>query len=71
MSKRITLTGIVLSAISLSSLAVSHAAEPETAEPLRLPDDTMGARMEAGVLGATVLSTSEMGRLGLKRDADH
>jgi len=27
--------------------------------------------MEAGVLGAAVLPTSEMGRLGLKRDADH
>ena len=39
--------------------------------PQRLPDDTMGARMEAGVLGAAVLPTSEMGRLGLKRDADH
>ena len=39
--------------------------------PQRLPDDTMGARMEAGVLGAAVLPTSEMVRLGLKRDADH
>ncbi|MEP4378540.1 MAG: hypothetical protein ABJ215_05870 [Alphaproteobacteria bacterium] len=39
--------------------------------PLRLPDDTMGARMEAGVLGAAVLPTTEIGRLGLKRDADH
>jgi len=39
--------------------------------PQRLPDDTMGARMKAGVLGAAVLPTSEIGRLGLKRDADH
>ena len=39
--------------------------------PLRLPDDTMGARMEAGVLGAAVLPTTEIGRLGLKRQADH
>jgi TRAP-type C4-dicarboxylate transport system substrate-binding protein len=39
--------------------------------PQRLPDDTMGARMEAGVLGAAVLPTSEIGQLGLKRYADH
>lgn len=39
--------------------------------PQRLPDDTMGARMEAGVLGAAILPTSEIGRLGLKRQADH
>ncbi len=39
--------------------------------PQRLPDDTMGARMETGALGAAVLPTSEIGRLGLKRDAYH
>lgn len=39
--------------------------------PQRLPDDTMGARMEAGILGAAVLPTTEIGRLGLKRHADH
>jgi len=39
--------------------------------PQRLPDDTMGARMEAGVLGAALLPTTEIGRLGLKRQADH
>lgn len=39
--------------------------------PQRLPDDTMRARMEAGVLGAAVLPTTEIGRLGLKLQADH
>ncbi|MDA0786730.1 MAG: hypothetical protein O3B37_10630, partial [Proteobacteria bacterium] len=39
--------------------------------PQRLPDNTMGARMKAGALGGAVLPTSEIGRLGLKRDADH
>ena len=39
--------------------------------PQRMPDDTMRARMEAGVLGAAVLPTTEIGRLGLKLQADH
>lgn len=39
--------------------------------PQRLPDDTMGPRMEAGVLAAALLPTSEIGRLSLKRQADH
>jgi TRAP-type C4-dicarboxylate transport system substrate-binding protein len=39
--------------------------------PQRLPDDTMRLRMEAGALGAAILPTSEIGRLGLKLQADH
>jgi TRAP-type C4-dicarboxylate transport system substrate-binding protein len=39
--------------------------------PRRLPDDTMGARMEAGELDAALLPTSEIARVGLRRFADH
>ena len=39
--------------------------------PQRLPADTLGARMEDGVLDAAILPTTEIGRLSLKRHADH
>jgi TRAP-type C4-dicarboxylate transport system substrate-binding protein len=40
-------------------------------QTLRLPADTIGARLEDGSLVAAVLPTTEIGRLALKLQADH
>lgn len=40
-------------------------------QPVRLPPDALAGRLEDGSLGAALLPTTEIGRLGLKLHADH